>query len=166
VISFYTDVICLSPAFHSVDRIRITELLEEGTLACVQALMADAWLLGHDLMIFETYRSQPRQHELFLKGVTRLDKVGTHHYGLACDVVRNINGEPSWKGDWGFMVGLCRKHGLISGIDWGHPERKHTQIDACHVQRIAVEDQTQLFAGTFYPDKSYDPYPIIGGPEQ
>jgi hypothetical protein len=72
---------------------------------------------GIALMIFETYRSEDRQLALFNQGATKLKNVGVHHYGLACDLVKNINGEPSWKGDFGFLGELADENGMIWGGD-------------------------------------------------
>jgi hypothetical protein len=109
-------------------------------------------------MIYETYRSQNRQQELFNQGATKLRAVGVHHYGLACDIVRVVSGEPSWKGDFSFMGHLAQSCGLIWGGDWGAPNIKHSFIDSVHVQRCTVARQGDLFAGRWYPDETYNPY--------
>ncbi|MGA8622817.1 MAG: hypothetical protein WB660_30375 [Candidatus Sulfotelmatobacter sp.] len=80
-----------------------------------------------------------------------------HHYGLACDIVRVAGGEPSWKGDFSFL-GQLQSSGLISRGDWGAPHIKHNFIDSVHVQRRTVARQGDLFAGTWYPDETYNPY--------
>ena len=91
--------------------------------------MAEAKALGHKLMVFETYRSQQRQEELFKQKKTKLKEVGVHHYGLACDLVKDINGQPSWDGDFSFLGRLAKKHGLILGGDWGTPDKPHSFRD-------------------------------------
>jgi hypothetical protein len=58
--------------------------------------------MGIKLMVYETNRSQHRQRELFDQGATKLRAVGVHHYGLACDIVRVVNGEPSLEGRFRF----------------------------------------------------------------
>jgi hypothetical protein len=156
-VSFYTDVIAHDARFHTTQAVHDIALLEPVTRAAVQAIIADAKAMGIALMAWETYRSRERQELLFKQHATKLQKVGVHHYGLACDLVRDIGGEPSWKGDFSFLTKLCAKHGLISGNDWGTPGQKHTFIDPCHVQRVAVPDQNKLFAGIWYPDAAYDP---------
>ncbi len=80
------------------------------------------------------------------------------HYGLACDIVREVAGEPSWKGDFAFLGELAHASGLIWGGDWGNPKIKHSFVDAVHVQRCTVVRQPALFAGTWYPDDAYNPY--------
>lgn len=156
--NFFTDVISNDHRFKSVDRIADPNLLEPQTRARVLAIIADAKELGINLMIFETYRSRERQKQLFDQGASQLKNVGVHHYGLACDLVKSINGQPSWKGDFSFLRTLARHHGLISGIDWGEPGVKHSFVDSDHVQRITKGRQSSLFAGTWYPDDGYDPY--------
>ena len=156
--NFYTNVIARDPRFHSVKRIDDPNLLEPGTRALVQAIVADAKQLGIELMIYETYRSTERQQALFDQHATQLKNVGVHHYGLACDIVKNISGEPSWKGDFSFLGHLARHHGLVWGGDWGQPSIKHSFHDNDHVQRCTIGRQPSLFSGKWYPDAGYDPY--------
>ena len=156
--SFYTDVIEKSPKFTSTKAIGDLELLEPVTRAAVQAIIADAKQHGVALMAYETYRSTERQQLLFDQHATQLRKVGVHHYGLACDLVKSVNAEPSWKGDFSLIGPLARAHGLIWGGDWGTPAAHHTFIDVVHVQRCSIAKQASLFSGTWYPDATYNPY--------
>jgi hypothetical protein len=156
--SFFTDVIKKSPKFTSKKRIADLALLEPQTRKRVRAIIADAKAHGVKLMVFETYRSEARQTELFNQGATQLRKVGVHHYGLACDLVRDVNGEPSWKGDFELLGTLAHHHRLIWGGDWGKPHIHHSFVDPVHVQRCTIERQASLFRGTFYPDAAYNPY--------
>jgi hypothetical protein len=156
--NFYTDVIMKDARFKSPNRVTDLNLLEPGTRKLVGALIDAANKRGIALIIFETYRSEDRQMALFNQGATKLRTVGVHHYGLACDLVKNINGEPSWKGPFDFLGELAHENGLIWGGDWGSPGVAHTFVDADHVQRCSLMRQAALFAGTFYPDDSYDPY--------
>ena len=159
VSNFYTSVIETDPRFHSTSPINDLSLLEPTMRAAVLAILAESNAAGMPLLAFETYRSQERQAMLFAQGATKLKTVGVHHYGLACDLVKDIGGHPSWKGDFTFLRALAKKHGLIWGGDWGTPNQKHSFIDSDHVQRCTVADQTRLFAGTWYPDTSYNPNP-------
>jgi hypothetical protein len=158
--SFYTDVIAKSAKFNSVERVDDLDLLEPVTRAAVQAIVAGAKsVYGIDLIVYETYRSQARQLALFNQHASQLKVVGVHHFGLACDLVKNVGGAPSWKGDFSFLGALGRAHGLIWGGDWGHPAPPaHGFVDPDHVQRCAVARQHGLFAQTWYPDDGYDPY--------
>jgi hypothetical protein len=156
--NFYTDVISSDPRFDSVHRVADLALLEPITRQLVQSITAAAEEMGIALMVYETYRSQARQQELFDNGATKLRKVGVHHYGLACDIVRVVGGEPSWKGDFSFLGQLAHSAGLIWGGDWGAPQIKHSFIDSVHVQRCTVARQADLFAGAWYPDDAHNPY--------
>jgi hypothetical protein len=156
--NFYTDVIQQDPRFNSAARVDDPALLEPTTRQLVQQIIGAAQQMGINLMIFETYRSQARQQELFNNGATKLRTVGVHNYGLACDIVRMIGGEPSWKGDFSFLGQLAHSSGLIWGGDWGDPSVQHSFVDAVHVQRCTIARQPTLFAGTWYPDDSYNPY--------
>lgn len=156
--NFYTDVISQDARFKTTNRVADPNLLEPGTRRLVQAIIDAANAQGIALMIFETYRSEDRQLALFNQGASTLKTVGVHHYGLACDLVKNISGEPSWKGDFSFLGKLAHANGMIWGGDWGSPDVAHSFVDADHVQRCTLARQNALFAGTWYPDDSYDPY--------
>jgi hypothetical protein len=155
--NFYTDIIRKDPRFRSVESVRDPALLEPVTRIALEAVIADAEKLGIRLEITETYRSVERQQHLYLTHATQLRDVGVHHYGLAADVCKIVEGKASWEGDWTFLRDLAARHGLISGVDWGHPERPHGFCDSDHVQRIRVEDQERLFAGAWYPAEDYSP---------
>lgn len=157
--NFFTTTIKTDPRFGSTARISAIELLEPVTRQAVQDIISDARdTFEIELMVFETYRSQARQQELFNKHVTKLKVVGVHHYGLACDLVKVVNGEPSWKGDFSFLGELAESYGLIWGGDWGTPNRPHSFIDSVHVQRCSIRRQSKLFREEWYPDADYDPY--------
>jgi hypothetical protein len=156
--NFYTDAISRDARFDSVTRVSDASLLEPATRQLVEGILSAAANMGMELMIYETYRSQDRQQELFNRGVTRLRAVGVHHYGLACDIVRVVGGEPCWKGDFSFLGQLAHSSGLIWGGDWGAPHLTHSFIDSVHVQRCAISRQGDLFAGVWYPDETYNPY--------
>ena len=156
--NFYSDVISIDSRFDTVNRVADPALLEPVTRQLVQRIVATAENMGIALMIYETYRSQQRQQELFNSGATKLRAVGVHHYGLACDIVRSVGGEPSWKGDFSFLGQLAQSCGLIWGGDWGAPHIRHSFIDSVHVQRCTVARQGDLFAGLWYPEETYDPY--------
>jgi hypothetical protein len=156
--NFYTDVIIKDELFHITGyAIKDMNLLEPITRAGVLSIINDAAELGIALQVTETYRSTNRQAELFAKGATKLRNVGVHHFGLAADFCKIINGKASWDGDWTFLCTLAAKHGMISGGDWGFPNREHSFRDWDHVQRIAVLDQPGLLEKTWYPDDNYKP---------
>src|SRR4051812_25117130 len=102
--SFYTDVIVNDPRFHTTQPVHDIMLLEPVTRAAVQAIIADAKNAGIELGAFETYRSKERQELLYQQKATKLQKVGVHHYGLACDLVKMIGNQPSWKGSFEFLL--------------------------------------------------------------
>jgi hypothetical protein len=124
----------------------------------VLAVVAEAQAHGVPLMVFETYRSTQRQKELYTQGATKLKVVGVHHFGLACDLVKVVNGEPSWDGSFDLVGHLAKAHNLIWGGDWGTPHAHHTFIDEPHVQWCSVHDQAKLLAGKWYPGDDYNPY--------
>jgi hypothetical protein len=156
--NFFTDVISKDAKLNSPKRVADLKLLEPVTRQRVEAIIADAKANGVELMVFETFRSQARQAELFNQGASKLRTVGVHHYGLACDIVKVVAGEPSWKGSFSLVGQLAHEHGLIWGGDWGAPNIRHSFVDAVHVQRCSIAKQAGLFRGVWYPDDDYDPY--------
>ncbi len=150
--SFYNEVIQNDPRFRATTSVRDLELLEPATRAAVQAIIAGAAEKGITLQVTETYRSQERQQQLFAEKLSQLQNVGVHHYGLAADFCKIIDGKASWDGDWSFLAPLCAANGMIWGGDWGEPGKPHSFHDYDHVQRCEVSQQDQLFAGTWYPE--------------
>jgi hypothetical protein len=158
LMNFYDEVISRDARFDSPKRLDDVELLEPITRLLVERIVTSATQMGIEVIIYETYRSQQRQQELFNHGATKLRRVGVHHYGLACDIVRVVDGEPSWKGDFSFLGQIAQSCSLIWGGDWGAPHIKHSFVDSVHVQRCTVARQGDLFAGIWYPDENYNPY--------
>jgi len=158
--SFYNSVIRKDKRFNSTVPVMDVALLEPGTRAAVLAILADAKADGHDLRVMETFRSQARQAYVYMHGFSHLRKVGCHGYGLAADFGVFKNGVYDEEGgeSYKFLVPLAKKHGLISGQDWGDPSHKHTLIDWGHVQRIPVFRQGSVFNNIWYPLEDYDPY--------
>ncbi|MGA2739343.1 MAG: M15 family metallopeptidase [Bryobacteraceae bacterium] len=155
--SFYTEVIQQNPQFHSTTAVRDMELLEPATRAAVQAIIDGAAAQGVTLEVTETYRSQERQQQLFAQHATQLETVGVHHYGLAADFCKVVDGKAAWDGDWSFLTPLCAANGMIWGGDWGQPDKPHSFRDYDHVQRCEVSEQAALFAGTWYPQAAASP---------
>lgn len=156
--SFYKDFLVGSPLFHTTSIVSSLDYLEPTFRGRIETLLEEAAAASTPLLVFETYRSRERQQKLYEQGATQLRVVGVHHYGLAVDLVKNVGGSPSWKGDFKFLRDLATKHGLVSGYDWGNPGVAHTFVDACHVQAIAVGDQPRLFDLSWYPDNQYSAY--------
>jgi putative peptidoglycan binding protein len=155
--SFYDTVLRNSKAFRSDVVCKDMALLEPGTRAAVQLLLDDCTTQGIDLRLLETYRSQTRQSALFVKGATQLRTVGCHGYGVAADFGLFIGGKYQTQGGpYEFLRRLARKHGLISGLDWGRA--KGGSWDSGHVQRVPIWRQSALFSGSWYPPADYDPY--------
>ena len=153
--NFYLDVICQDPRFHSLQMCRDMNLLEPVTRAGVLAIIEDAKAEGIILEVSETYRSRELQEHDFAIGATQLKTVGVHHFGLAADFFKLVNGKASWSGDWTFLCRLAERNGLVSGGNWGccAPRiRAGAFRDWDHVQRVTIEEQPKLFAGTWYPD--------------
>jgi len=149
--NFFTEVIMKSPLLHTTNRVNDLNMLAPTFRTKVEALLAESEKNNMPLMVLETFRSRERQLQLYEAKATKLKTVGVHFYGLAADIVKCVNGEPSFKGDFSFLGKLAKEHGLIWGGDWGEPDKPHSFRDMDHVQLISVADQHKLFAGTWYP---------------
>lgn len=161
--SFYDTAIRNSKAFRSDATCKDMALLEPGTRAAVQAMLNDAKAQGIDLRLLETYRSQTRQSALYQQRRTQLRVVGCHGYGVAADFGVFVNGKYAENNKpYVFLRQMARKHGLISGQDWGH-NKEGSFVDSGHVQRVPVWRQSQLFSGAWYPPIAYDPYADSAG---
>jgi hypothetical protein len=156
--TFYDTVLRNSRAFRSDDVCKDVGMLEPGTRAAVLALQAEARADGVDLRVLETYRSQTRQSYLFTKRATQLRTVGCHGYGVAADFGVFVNGKYAVDNKpYVFLKALARRHGLVSGQDWGH-KSEGGFVDSGHVQRVPVWRQSALFSDAWYPPEVYDPY--------
>lgn len=153
--SFYTQVLAADRRFHSLVPIQDLMMLEPVTRGAVEKIIQFATQAGVQLKVLETYRSVERQAELFRQGATKLQQVGVHHYGLACDLGIVIGGQVNWKANYAVIGGYAKTFGLVWGGDWGEPDKPHTFRDYDHVQRIAVADQEKLFNGSWYPAPDY-----------
>ncbi len=106
----------------------------------VDALLANARLVGIDLLVTCTYRSLSEQAALYAQGRTKPGPIVTraqpgqsaHNFGLAVDVVPLRNGKPVWDAAdpvWD-AVGEC---GMAAGLEWlgvpgsSFPETAHFQ---------------------------------------
>jgi hypothetical protein len=154
-VSFYTDVIQTDPRYSSSSPCRDMSLLEPGTRAAVEALIADAKSQGITLEVTETFRSQARQEQLYKEHLTELQTCGCHEYGVAADVLVLKDGKADWSNEsYFFLATLAPAHGLVWGGNWGvkgdesNPSVFH---DWDHLQSVAVSQQSDLFAGTWYP---------------
>jgi hypothetical protein len=162
-VSFYTDVIKKDHRFGSLDTINDLALLEPKTREAVQAILSEGAAMGVHMRVLETYRSQARQHLLFTRGATQLKVVGCHGYGIAADIgIMTVKGMDPDGAHYDVLRRLAEKNGLISGSDWGEPEKPHNFRDYDHVQRIAVKRQESVFDGSWYPDANYDPLVDLG----
>lgn len=149
--TFYNDFLKKDPRFYSENRIYDVQLLHPVLRRKVLAILKDAQAADKPMMMFETYRSQQRQEKLFQEGATKLQHVGLHHFGLACDIVfKDSKGNPTWSGDYGFLGHLARSHNLVWGGDWPHFK------DMDHVQLIPVVAQNDVFNGHWYPDDQWE----------
>ena len=125
---FYNRVISQDSRFSSKDRIADLALLEPNTREKILNLMAAAKAKGIELIVFETYRSEYRQLELFREGASKLKTVGGHHYGLACDLFKNNNARKG-EDDNALLEQIAREQGLFCGSELRKDAVKFTFFD-------------------------------------
>jgi len=88
----------------------------------------------NDLHIFETYRSNVRQLQLYNNGSSKIKQFGMHFYGIAVDLVfRDIHGW-TWDGDYKTVRRKYKERGLIVLGSW----------DMAHAQMVTVSQQSNL----------------------
>ena len=133
------------PRYRSPDRVSSPDLLYPPFRTIVERIVLQAKAKGQEFVIFETYRSTERQTQLFREGRTKLRNVGVHHYGLAADLVRKVDGRLTWEADYTLLGQLAKARGLIWGGDW------KTFPDSVHLQYIPVRDQARLLRGEWFP---------------
>lgn len=87
-----------------------------------ETLVRAAWQAGLRVMVFEGYRDDKRQNELFTKGTTRARAGQSYHgFGLAVDLVfLDDRGNPSWAlhHDWQKLGRIGKELGFVWGGDF------------------------------------------------
>lgn len=97
------------------------------------AAVAECNQAGFPIQVFEAWRSQNRQEELYSQGRTKPGKVVTkapkgfslHNWGLAVDIAYNIAGKWSWEGDFDRVTSIFISHGFEPPPSF---ERVHFQV--------------------------------------
>ena len=86
----------------------------------VTAFLKECEELGLDCYVFESYRSQERQDELYAQGRTTPGKKVTwtleskHKQRKAVDMAFGGPGKWSWSGEWYKLIEIAKNHGLDS----------------------------------------------------
>jgi hypothetical protein len=122
--------------------------LQPKVAELARRLIATARQNGTDVAVWETCRSEKRQTAMFNQGETAVRNTGMHGVGLAFDIVRIVNGEPNWKGDYADVGAIGKKLGLTWGGDWGSPEAPHQFINSKHFQLGTMAEQPSLVRST------------------
>lgn len=114
---------------------------------------------GIEITVVESFRTKAKQAEYFGMGRKYTRSAGgksKHQYGLACDVVPVVNGQPQWDDKV-----LWRKIGVEGeklGLRWGG--RWRTPYDPAHFEWTGGITTRELVAGTF-PTPARHIYPCI-----
>lgn len=146
--NWYEDGIKKHKRYQFTDLASDVDILHPQFAFSVLKLFINAHKEGLRVCIFETYRSQERQLDLFNKGKTKLSKNGMHHFGVATDIVfRTEKNHPIWQGDWAALGKIGKELGLFWGGDW------ESFRDYPHFQLIpaTVSDQAKIINGDYPP---------------
>ncbi|HEY3309500.1 MAG TPA: M15 family metallopeptidase [Desulfuromonadaceae bacterium] len=133
---FYSQIIVKDPRFQSEERVADLALLEPNTRHKILNLMAAAKTNGIELVVFETYRSEQRQLELYRQGASKLKTVGGHHYGLACDLFKIATTKGAVKDDSLVLEQLAHEQGLFCGSDLRSNDIRFTFFDPAGLELI------------------------------
>lgn len=149
----YQEKIKSHPQYTNAQLVADVDILYPPFALSVLKIFARACESGLRLCIYETYRSQERQLELFNRGVTKLKNNGMHHFGIAADIVfLKGNNQPSWdpQHEWAKMGDLGKNLSLFWGGDWeGFRDLPHFQLI-----EATVPEQAKIINGNYPP---YDP---------
>ena len=146
--NWYEDGIKKHKRYKLTDLASDVDILHPQFAFSILRLFINAHKEGLRVCIFETYRSQERQLDLFNKGKTKLSKNGMHHFGVATDVVfRTEKNQPIWHGNWEALGKIGKEFGLFWGGDW------ESFRDYPHFQLIpaTVGDQAKIINGDYPP---------------
>ena len=158
--NFYKDVIMKHKDFKSTKPISSLDLLEPVTREAVEKIIKDS---DGKFMVYETYRSTERQEELFKEEIDQAQErrrapLRPRLRHRCCPRAASLPLGRQAGRRWKELAKLATDAGLISGLDWGEPGKKHGFVDEDHVQRIRVAHQEGLFAGKWYPNEKYNPF--------
>lgn len=137
--NWYEDEIKKHSQYISAKLVSDLDILYPQFSLLILKLFVSARKEGLPICIYETYRSQERQAELFSKGVTKLKTNGMHHFGIAADLVFLNGKNPSWdsKNNWRRLGAL----GQTLGLEWGGSWKSF--VDLPHFQLIPATASEQ-----------------------
>lgn len=144
--NWYEDGIKKHRRYQFTDLTSDIDILHPQFAFSILKLFINAHKEGLKVCVFETYRSQERQLDLFNKGKTKLSKNGMHHFGVAADVVfRTDKNQPIWQGNWEALGRIGKDLGLFWGGDW------ESFRDYPHFQLIlaTVPEQAKISSGNY-----------------
>ena len=130
------------PAFTDPELQTDPELLYDPVRIRIELTLKDARAEGLSVMLFETFRADARQLNLWKQKRTKIKKRGMHGCGMAGDIVFvDAHGQPSWKeptpGAWKRLGVIGKKHGLY----WGGDFKSFT--DSPHFQGVPATPEAQ-----------------------
>lgn len=119
--NWHQEKIKKHPQCTNTQLVSDVDILYPPFALAILKIFAKAREAGLGICIYETYRAQERQLELFDKGKTKLKSNGMHHFGVATDIVFfNDKKWPSWDAThpWSRLGEFGKSLGLYWGGDW------------------------------------------------
>ena len=141
--SWLSEKIITNAVYASTHRVSDVDILYPPFCCSVIRIFAAARSENLTICVYETYRSQERQLELFNNGATKLKKNGMHHFGVAADLVFvDAQNNPRWdaKYNWARLGVIGQGLGLEWGGSWS------SFVDKPHFQLVpaTVADQAKI----------------------
>lgn len=90
--------------------------------------------LGNTIKIFESYRSNQRQHYLYHSGASNVQFLGMHYFMIAVDIVFFKDNKISWNGDYNKLWEIGKQL-FMNPV---------SSSDLCHFQYIQIGEQNTL----------------------
>ena len=122
----------------------------------ITAFLSECEKEGLDCHVFESYRSQERQNELYAQGRTKPGNIVTwttssrHTQREAVDMAFGGPGKWHWNGDWDKMRNIASRYGLESLYP---RESAHLQDDGTifnqETMELSKRDYTDIFEKNF-----------------
>jgi hypothetical protein len=90
--------------------------------------------LGNTIKVFESFRSNARQHYVYHTGASNIQYLGMHYFFVAVDIIFFKDNKISWTGDWAKLWEIGKKL-LFNPV---------SSSDLCHFQYIRFDEQNTI----------------------
>jgi hypothetical protein len=145
----YIKKLIISNVYFSIQPCRDLSLLYPEFGSLIQLGISDFNEIRPDaeVVLTETYRSDPLQLIYYNSGASKIRKNGMHHYGIAADCAFKINGKLTYKGDYKNLRKCFKEIGLHILKEWdeGHVQLIPATASEQNVLRKAIDSAVKQF---------------------